>query len=430
MGGIHKLVKYCVLVSIVGLGLLGLQNSAAAGRAGKSPKDWPEGRTYSLNGLEVNISAPVLVGRSKGYFWQPTFVRLADGELLAAIWNLNDAIHINNTDLYSWSSDEGLTWSRPIQAEVFDAGVALSSGDELLLPFNLYQLPNGDIGGRYEIVPRGRREIRLVREGLTVTGWPRPVGHGPNASEQDQKAKGFSSWVFYGQTVRLKGGEYLATMYGTFQGDQSSSDVAVESRDGIHWKVRSIIGGPQNCAAISKGAPEETMVNEPTLCRLADGRLMSVFRLQYHDVGYPCGQAWSSDEGKTWSKPVLMAHAFPVSPSLAVVKDGTIVLAGGRPGLYAWFNADSTGKDWQSVDMMAHHDAFEPKDAMHEAFDKNAPRPLATLKTSAYTEALSLDDTHILYIYDRIPYGWYPIPKDSPETNSVWVVRMTLRKKP
>jgi hypothetical protein len=52
------------------------------------------------------------------------------------------------------------------------------------------------------------------------------------------------------------------------------------------------------------------------------------------------------------------------------------------------------------------------------------------MRTSAYTEVVTLDDTHVLYIYDRIPNGWYPIPEDSSETNSVWIVRMTLRKKP
>jgi hypothetical protein len=206
-------------------------------------------------------------------------------------------------------------------------------------------------------------------------------------------------------------------MYGTFEGDQTASDALAESRDGIHWRIRSILGGPQNCAEISKGAPVATMVNEASLCRLADGRLMSVFRLEYHELGYPCGQTWSDDEGRTWSKPILMDDAFPVSPSLAVMKNGTVVLSGGRPGLYAWFNTDGTGKDWQRVDMMAHHNAFAPKDAMNED------------RTSAYTEVTTLDDTHLLYIYDRIPDGWSPIPKDSPETNSVWVVRMTIGRR-
>jgi hypothetical protein len=428
MGYPQQSLKVLFLITMAVLSSPGVREFALGAVPGKSVSGWPEGKTYSLHGLDVDISAPVLVGRSHGYFWQPTLLRLSDGELLAAIWNLDDSIHMNNTDLYSWSSDGGLTWSRPIQAEVFDVGVALESGDEALLPFNLHALPNGDLSGDYQLVPRGRREIKLFKDGLTVTGWPRPVGHGPNASEQDQKAKGLSSWVFYGQSVRLKDRGYLTTLYGTFQGDQTSSDVAAESRDGIHWRVRSILGGPQNCAEISKGAPEATMVNEPSLCRLANGRLMSVFRLQYHDVGYPCGQTWSDDDGKTWSKPVLMPKVFPVSPSLAVVKDGAVVLSGGRPGLYAWFNADGRGKDWQSVDLMAHHDAFASKDPMYEKWDKNAARPLQTLRTSAYTEIVTLDDTHVLCIYDRIPNGWYPIPKDSQETNSVWVVRMTLRR--
>ena len=229
------------------------------------------------------------------------------------------------------------------------------------------------------------------------------------------------------------------TLYGTFQGDPSASLVAAESVDGMHWKVRSIIADPKNCQDILKGGTLAKLASEPSLCRLADGRLMSVFRLQYHQVGFPCGQAWSDDEGKTWSRPIVIAdNIFPVSPSLATMKNGTVVRSGGRPGLYAWFNADGTGRDWERVDMMAHHNAFAPKDPMNEVLD-DAPtssspgrypeHAIASFRTSAYTEVVALDDTHLLYIYDRILYGWYPIPKGSPETNSVWVVRMTLRRK-
>ena len=59
-------------------------------------------------------------------------------------------------------------------------------------------------------------------------------------------------------------------------------------------------------------------------------------------------------------------------PSLAVMKNGTVVLSGGRPGLYAWFNADGSGKDWQRVDIMAHHNAFAPRDAMKEVLEEHA----------------------------------------------------------
>jgi hypothetical protein len=122
-----------------------------------------------------------------------------------------------------------------------------------------------------------------------------------------------------------------------------------------------------------------------------------------------------------------MANVFPVQPSLAVMKDGTVVLSGGRPGIYAGFNSDRTGKAWEGVDMAAHHNAFVPNEPLKETFDKE--HPIASFRTSAYTEVITLDDTHALYIYDRIPNGWYPIPQSSPETNSVWVVRMTVRRK-
>ena len=48
--------------------------------------------------------------------------------------------------------------------------------------------------------------------------------------------------------------------------------------------------------------------------------------------------------------------------------------------------------------------------------------------TSSYTEVVVLDEGHLLYIYDRIPNGWKAIAADSPETNSVWVVRVTLQR--
>ena len=48
--------------------------------------------------------------------------------------------------------------------------------------------------------------------------------------------------------------------------------------------------------------------------------------------------------------------------------------------------------------------------------------------TSSYTEVVSLDETHVLYIYDRIPNGWAALPKDAAETNSVWVMRLTVER--
>jgi len=57
--------------------------------------------------------------------------------------------------------------------------------------------------------------------------------------------------------------------------------------------------------------------------------------------------------------------------------------------------------------------------------DKELMADLRTAgNTSSYTELIPLDESHPLCIYDRVPFGWSAIPPESPETNSVWVIRI------
>jgi len=49
--------------------------------------------------------------------------------------------------------------------------------------------------------------------------------------------------------------------------------------------------------------------------------------------------------------------------------------------------------------------------------------------TTAYTELALLDPTHLLYIYDRIP-GGHNQPPPAGDSNSVWVVRITVERVP
>ncbi len=379
--------------------------SASASAEGPAPA-WKTARTADLHGLRVSLSEPVLVARSKGYLWFPTLARLAGGDLLALMSDYPDEHVANATSRVCWSRDGGRTWTEPRRALYGDAHLRLSSGDELLLPYYLRPRPGGGMAAPYQVCPRGTQELHVVQEGVTVTGWPRPDKvFAPNL--------GLAGFVFNGQTVALKDGGYLATLYGTFQGAGRYSLVAAASRDGVSWQIRSTVAD-ENCKL--KGAEGPC---EAALCRLADGRLMCVFRLASN---VPYGQVWSSDEGKTWTEPAAMRDAFSVQPSLAVLKNGPVVLSGGRPGVYVWFNADGSGKDWQRVDLLANHNACRPKDPV--------TNPAAGGNTSSYTEVVALDDTHLLCIYDRIPFGWHPVPKDSAETNSVWVVRLTVEKGP
>jgi hypothetical protein len=380
--------------------LIAVPAASPTGAADPRPPAWTTAATAVLKGLKVSLSEPVLVARSKGYLWFPTLLRLEGGDLVALTSNYPDVHTTSATSLVCWSGDGGLTWSEPKEALYADSHLRLPDGDQLLLPYYLYPQKDG-LGAPYQLVPKGKRETRTVKEGVRVTGWPRP-------DRSLEPKLGLAGFVFNGQTVTLKDGGYLATLYGYFKDTKRYSLVAAESPDGVAWKVRSTVAD-ENCKL--KGAEGPC---EAALCRLKDGRLMGVYRM---NSGDPYGQSWSSDEGKTWTEPAAMSGAFSVQPSLAVLKDGLVVLSGGRPNLYAWFDPDGDGKDWQRLPIHEHHNARRPQ----EPIDKPG-------HTSAYTEVVALDDTHLLYIYDRIPHGWGSIPKDSPDTNSVWVVRLTVER--
>jgi len=377
---------------------------------------WPEGKTVSLKDFDVSLSQPVLVARSKGYLWFPSLARLANGDLRAMMSNYADIHTSDSSSLNAFSSDGGRTWSQPIVAPYGEVNLRLPSGDELFLPY--YLAPAGDgISASYSTIPNGTREIKVAEAKVTITGWPRPVGR----VVQDGVEMNLSAFVFNGQAVELKTGGYLATLYGYFQGKSHEKGdrmnlVAAESPDGVNWKIRSVIAD-ENCKLPGYEGPCES-----ALCRLLDGRLMCVFRMALQDV--PLGQTWSSDEGKTWSDPVAIENAYGVQPSLAVMQDGAVVLSAGRKGIYLWFNADGQGKEGERIDLQAHHNQLVPDEPIVQAgFNDWAG------DSSCYTEVVALDDTHLLVIYDRLANGWKPIPPDSQETNSVWVVQVKLKKK-
>ena len=358
--------------------------------------------TVALKGVTVALSAPALVARSKGYLWFPTLSRLDDGELLAVMSDYADQHVKKATARAAFSGDGGKTWGKTSAALYGDVSLRLKGGDQLLLPYYLYPTKDG-MKGPCQVVARGKREPADNGE-VTFTGWPRKVGTFPGAEKL-----GLAGFVTNGQAVAVKGG-YLCTLYGYFDGCKRYSLVAAESADGRAWKVRATIAD-EKCKLKGKEGPCEA-----ALARLKDGRLLCIFRM---DSGVPYGHSFSDDDGKTWTEPAAMPDdVFSVQPSLAVLKDGTVVLSGGRPGLFLWVDLQGKAKSWQRIDLLAHHNACVPKEAIREA--KN---------TSAYTEVVALDERTVAVIYDRIPHSWSAIPKDSADVNSVWVVRARLDRK-
>ena len=196
--------------------------------ASTAPAEWAVAETIKLKGLQVGLSQPVLVARRRGYLWFPTLTKLSDGRLMAQMSAYADK-HVKTTrSLVCWSDDGGLTWSKPVAGRYGESALALPSGDNLLLPYYLRRVGEGVLGAAYEVCPKGKREVRLVEPGVRVGGWPRP-------DRSFAPRLGLAGFVFNGQTVQLKGGGYLATLYGYFKGAKRYSLVAAESRDGINW---------------------------------------------------------------------------------------------------------------------------------------------------------------------------------------------------
>lgn len=180
------------------------------------PAAEPALRTEETDDWKVGLEPPVLIARSQGHLWFPTIMSLSNGELLAMLNNYADEVVTQPTALVSWSKDGGLTWSEPKSALYGDSNFRLPNGDHVVLPYNLYPGPDQKtLIGPYQVCPKGERALRVVKEGLVVSGLPRP-------DKPDLKRK-VSGFVFNGSGVPLKDGGYLATLYGYFENTKRCS---------------------------------------------------------------------------------------------------------------------------------------------------------------------------------------------------------------
>lgn len=128
-------------------------------------------------------------------------------------------------------------------------------------------------------------------------------------------------------------GSLLATIYGTQQGHKRYTSAVIRTDDGgRHWKHLSVI-------AHSDQVGREGFC-EPALVRLANGHLLCAMR-----TGGPLYTTRSSDDGRSWSTPEVVAD-HGVDPDLLLMTNGVLVLSYGRPNVDLRFSADGTGRQW------------------------------------------------------------------------------------
>ncbi|MSP14404.1 MAG: exo-alpha-sialidase [Chloroflexi bacterium] len=164
---------------------------------------------------------------------------------------------------------------------------------------------------------------------------------------------------------------------------------------------------------------------EPTMIQLANGDLMCIMRTgggaQWHLI-----RSYSSDRGQTWS-PADRLPAFSVDPTVRQVQNGVIALSAGRPGIYLWLSSDPRGSSWESLDILAHHNGILP--SMHHIRPGKSGRDAEDpYQTTAYTEMVEVAPNRLLLVYDRIPFGWSPVPIDSDERSRIYALTIDIER--
>jgi hypothetical protein len=180
-------------------------------------------------------------------------------------------------------------------------------------------------------------------------------------------------------------------------------DVLICSHDqGKTWMQRSVVAAvePEDkpWPWMGKEGP-----NEAALVRLADGRLLTVFRTggigntgEYGNMG----ETWSSDDGKSWTPPIA-APVRGVAPRVRLLSNGMLALTTGRPAPVAvMFSVDGNGKEWTNPTTIA----------------ENPPPPRGS---THYTDFIEMEPGKLLVVYDNVPYGGHEIPPADRESKNL-----------
>eukprot|EP01052_Picozoa_sp_SAG31_P000843 SAG31_NODE_26_length_32985_cov_39.054096_8_plen_923_part_00 len=260
-------------------------------------------------------------------------------------------------------------------------------------------------------------------------------------------------------TVELADGTFLLTAgvcwdveitVAAYGGVAPASLVAFRSINGFDWEFASIIAnaswymGPSQPkppvyptdpirpgVTTSGGWINQTIQFGPSendLILLADGKtLMVVVRMDANDrcgnarhrgvyppstnTGYQYyHQAFSTDNGKSFSKPVPVMGAGCVRPRLLfLMPKGPLLMSGGRNcvdetvDISLWINNDGMGREWQEVSVSGAHNTLLPE-ALHDyRFSPMVNNSQGNIfaETNSYTNLLSLGEGKAVLLYMR-----------------------------
>jgi hypothetical protein len=259
---------------------------------------------------------------------------------------------------------------------------------------------------------------------VKVVDWPwaakAKIGfgfYGPDPIPGTQPSVFAAPLVFDGNALNING-RLIATGYGMKSGEKQYENFLMSSEDrGRTWRYYAKIADATGLPDGAEGPNEIAMVE------LADGELMTVFRVG-GTKDWKLRRAYSHDQGRTWS-PADTLPAYSVEPSLVRTANGTIALSTGRPGIHLWLSTDLRATTWQDIDFVAIHNRWaQDKTYRINSFDDPYnPGGEPVWQTSSYTEIIEIAPNRLLMVYDR---SAKPKPENNADLTRIFVVPIEI----
>jgi hypothetical protein len=274
------------------------------------------------------------------------------------------------------STDNGRTWSKPrtiIDTPWDDRSPAMAELLDGTLLCSFFTYPgDGDLSKQPDLACRSG----IIRSRDSGKSWEQAARRLPSPFVGDATD---------GPPVLLKDGSVLLAAYGSpKQGMPEQVGMFRSTDSGRTWQLLSVVKSDHE-------------MSETGLAQLPDGRLVMITRPE-GDI------AWSSDGGRTWTKPVSFGMRM-FEPGLLVLRDGTLLCLHGSygGGGFRVILSGDGGKTWAGP---ARDHGFAVDSSVY-----------------GYGRGIELPDGSILAVY--LHTGGHST-KDA-QTEALWAIRLRVR---
>ncbi|MBI4551385.1 MAG: exo-alpha-sialidase, partial [Candidatus Latescibacteria bacterium] len=273
-------------------------------------------KRYPLTHCVLEAGAPVEVGRATGHFWFSSIHPVDAQRLLCEVVITADKAQGKWPAALYGSQDGGASWEKAGEIESYGpSSTPLAPRQLLLMPYEVWPLAPGD-----ERNGSADGTIITWNDHDGVSAEPAPVRFLDFPHDLAPYHEGELCLLTNGNILPLNDGRLFMTVYGKFAGDTKDRVFAVVSEDrGFTWRFRSVVANGADIPDVYEGA------NESNTVRLADGRLLCVYRVG-SGRPHPYHQSSSADEGATWTPPRKMEGVWSVEPRLVRLDNGLILL--------------------------------------------------------------------------------------------------------